>query len=228
MSKLFAKRQVKTAFCARNGLRTSDVRKIPLGSSILMYNTCSDRWEGPFTLVHVEGEVPTVLLPHGSTIFGSTSVRRYDTTKSRSSVSTYSANTASVPAYLSQTKKEPSAGLDSGTLNREARSINFHRLFQLKKNARFAVSRKGSSMSKQMFTVIPKSAADGKRVYGSRYVDQTKNEGQPDAFEKSRLVALVFKATDHGLLTHAPTVQPTSFCLFLTIFALDPALSFHS
>lgn len=228
MSKLFAKRQVKTALRTRNGTGTSDVREIPLGSSGLMYSTCSDRWEDPFKLVHVEGEVPTVLLPHGSTIFGSAFVRRSDTTKSSSSVSTYSANTASVPAYLSQTKKEPSAGLDSGTLNREARSTNFDRLCQPKKNARIAVSRKGSSMSKEMFKIIMKSAADGKRDYGSLFVDQIKEEGQPNAFEKSRLVAQVFKATDHGLLTHAPTVQPISFCLFLTICALAPALSFHS
>ena len=78
-----------------------------------------------------------------------------------------------------------------------------------------------------VFEPADASAAEGKRLYGSRFVDEVKHQGTPDAMEKTRLVVQGYGDRNHGLLTHAPTVQRASQRLALcleTIFALPNGL----
>ena len=74
-----------------------------------------------------------------------------------------------------------------------------------------------------MFVVVSKSQAEGKRIYGGRFVDQIKNAGKPTAYKKSRFVVQAFNDKKHGLMTYAPTVQRASQRLLLAIAALDEA-----
>lgn len=56
------------------------------------------------------------------------------------------------------------------------------------------------------------------RVFGSRFVDQVKNESTEKAFEKSRLVMQAFNDSEkHGILTQAPTIQRASQRLIIAL-----------
>ena len=79
-----------------------------------------------------------------------------------------------------------------------------------------------------LFTVVPARETGDYRVYGSRFVDEIKNAGQPKAYEKSRLVIQAFKDKDHGLMTYAPTTQRASQRLLLAICAMGPSLRFFT
>ncbi len=59
------------------------------------------------------------------------------------------------------------------------------------RNVDFTKSRRAELnglLEKQVFEVVPKEAAQGKRIYGSRFVDKIKHQGTVDAREKSRLM----------------------------------------
>ena len=69
----------------------------------------------------------------------------------------------------------------------------------------------------------------GARVFGSRFVDQIKNEGTEKAFEKSRLVVQAFNDSDkHEILTQAPTIQRASQRLIIALSLIIPELSLYS
>lgn len=66
---------------------------------------------------------------------------------------------------------------------------------QSKDHAKYADSREkeiDGLINRGVF--IPSSVSDarGNRIYGSRFVDYVKNEGTPNAFEKSRVVPTAF------------------------------------
>lgn len=65
--------------------------------------------------------------------------------------------------------------------------------------------------------------ASGYRIYGSRFVDYTKREGTPDAYEKFRFIIQGFD-DDQDFLTHAPTVFRASPRLLLSTAPADPGL----
>lgn len=80
-------------------------------------------------------------------------------------------------------------------------------------------------MQRGVFTIAKENDAKGLRIYGSRFVDTMKNEGTPEAFEKSRLVVQGFN-DKHDFLTHSPTVQRASQRLLLAIAPCDPRMEF--
>lgn len=82
----------------------------------------------------------------------------------------------------------------------------------------------GVLLSNGVFKIVHESEAVGRLTYGSRFVDQLKHAGLPDAYEKSRLVVQEFNDDKHGLLTYAPTVQCASQRLLLALCAIDPEL----
>lgn len=60
---------------------------------------------------------------------------------------------------------------------------------------RFAAARDqeiNGLIARGVFTPISSTATSGYRIYNSRFVDVVRNEGQPGAFEKSRLVVQAF------------------------------------
>lgn len=90
----------------------------------------------------------------------------------------------------------------------------------LPKPERFNASRRkelDGLFSQGVFLPVPKSEAAGSRLFGCRFVDTMKNEGTPNALEKSRLVVQGYNDKADRLLTHATTVQRSSQLL---LFAL--------
>lgn len=79
ISKHFARRQVSAAVRTRNGPDTSDIHSAPIDSHVLVYRPEKDIWEGPYTLLDMQGETCTVLLPppSGPSNFRSTVVKRF-------------------------------------------------------------------------------------------------------------------------------------------------------
>lgn len=94
-----------------------------------------------------------------------------------------------------------------------------HGQFKASRNIEF-----NKLLERQVFSFVDESEACGHRIYDSRFVDQIKNEGKPTAYEKSRMVVMAFNDRNHGLLTHAPTVQRSSLKQLLTIAAMDEDL----
>lgn len=95
-------------------------------------------------------------------------------------------------------------------------------------NRRFATAgttELSSLMSRRMFSIVHEDESAGHRIYGSRSVDTFNHEGQPNAFEKSRLVFQAFIKKEHGILSHAPTMQRGSMRLLLTLCAGDKDLT---
>lgn len=234
VTKYFAKRQVKDALRTRNGPDTSDVHKAPIGSHVLVYRPKKDRWEGPYALLGIDGETCSVLLPTGPTPFRSTVVKRHVTSRipqdqlppslhHQTPCSENEPNNSHVPQpFISscfiQDNKEQAEIFDV---------MNASLIPQSELNTRFEHSRhkemKGL-IEKNVFKLVNEKEAKGHRIYGSRFVDEVKHEGTPDAYEKSRLVVQAFNDTSHGLLTYAPTVQRASQRLLLAICALDSKL----
>lgn len=60
----------------------------------------------------------------------------------------------------------------------------------------------------------------GHRIYGSLFVDYVKDEGTPEAYEKSRFILQGFY-DEQTFLTHAPTVMLASQRLLLSVAPAD-------
>lgn len=75
MSRYFAKTQLRDTLRNRNGLDVSEIHNAPLGWKVLVYRTKNNSWEGPFTLLNIDGEKCTVQCPDGKKQFGTTVVK---------------------------------------------------------------------------------------------------------------------------------------------------------
>ena len=73
-----------------------------------------------------------------------------------------------------------------------------------------------------VFEPVPiQHVPDGVTIFNSRFVDEIKNEGTSDAFEKSRLVVQGYNDIDKNLiLTQAPTIQRASQRVILCLAAV--------
>jgi hypothetical protein len=79
-----------------------------------------------------------------------------------------------------------------------------------------------SLMKKDVFKIIKSSEVPiDARIFNYRFVDEIKNKGIPQAYEKSQLVVQVFnnKGKD-TILTQSPTIQRYSQRLILALAAL--------
>lgn len=74
-----------------------------------------------------------------------------------------------------------------------------------------------SLLHKGIFEFVPCTAAEGYRIYTSRLVDEIKDLGTPQARAKSRFVLCGHSDVNHGVITHAPTVQRSYFRLLHSI-----------
>jgi hypothetical protein len=74
--KLHAARQVNEALAARNGPDTSRTTHLPLQAQVRVWRE-KGGWQGPYTLVGIEGESCTIVTERGPQIFRSTVVKPY-------------------------------------------------------------------------------------------------------------------------------------------------------
>lgn len=79
-------------------------------------------------------------------------------------------------------------------------------------------------INRKVISFVPIMDAEGHHIYGPRFVDTIKHEGNPNAFEKSRLVVQAYKDTVHGLLTYAPSVQGVFQYLVFDMCAMNSDL----
>ena len=71
-----------------------------------------------------------------------------------------------------------------------------------------------------VFEIVPKSEADGDRVFGSGFFDEIKFNGTKDAYAKPRLLVQGYNDKVHGFITPSPTVQRSSQRILLSIGSL--------
>lgn len=276
MSRYFAKRQLRDALRSRNGPDVSEIHNAPLGSKVLVYRTKNNSWEGPFTLLNIEGETCSVQCSDGPKTFRSTVVKLFKENNEKSpkvgmkirvywpadkkfyqgTISKFKENSNEyVIKYddgdtetldLSKETWEPSEMMNRNpTVYMVFKSGDVDFDDNLPENnpieaflrehdegtvSQFKESRakeiKGL-MEKGVFVPVHKNAAEGYRIFGCRFVDTIKNEGSKEAFEKSRLVVQGFNDRNHGLLTHAPTVQRSSQRLLFSLSSILPSWSIY-
>lgn len=235
MTKYFAKSQVSNAVRTRNGPDTSDIHSAPIDSHVLVYRPEIDKWDGPFSLLDIQGETCTVLLPppSGPKQFRTTVVKRF-IPDDKTTVTT---NDEPNPTPLHPTQVQPVGTSQANTMtiesNRETRATKedlkelvafaAKMVPQSKDNEKYAASRKkeiDGLLNRGVFIPATVKDAHGHRIYKSRFIDYVKNEGTPEAFEKSRFVASAFN-DDVEFLTHAPTVMRASQRLLTSTAASD-------
>jgi hypothetical protein len=76
VAELHAKRHVTEALRTRNGPNISDVLDLAIGEKVLVYRE-NKGWDGPHTMLSVDGHNCVVKLPAGPTTFRITSVKKY-------------------------------------------------------------------------------------------------------------------------------------------------------
>lgn len=226
MSKHFSSRQVKDALKVRNGPDVTEIHKTPIGAPVLIYRPEKDKWEGPYSLLEINGEDVIALLPKGPTKFRSTVVKPFlsptDTGANTGNYGTGDSQNMSTVIHLTATDQNTDDDDDISaykTFIDEGQVID--KRFQISRTIEF-----NGLVERGVFRPVPESDAKGFRIYGSRFVDTVKNEGKPSAYKKSRFVVQAYNDSSHGLLTHAPTVQRVSQRLLLSICAMDSELSF--
>ncbi len=218
MSRYFAKRQVTDALRTRNGPDMHTIHTTPIGTHVLVYRTHKDKWEGPYTLLDRTGETCTLLLPDGPKQFRTTVVKPFHTDESSTHDTTASTDgsnngNTTMPTMGTVAYLHCSANFDwvegvtddhGGTITSMVGDIVSPR-FQKSRLAELdGLSKRGA------IQIVPASDAAGHRIFGSRFVDTVKNEGTPNAYEKSRLVVQAVNDNKRGLLTYSPTVQRSS------------------
>jgi hypothetical protein len=88
-------------------------------------------------------------------------------------------------------------------------------IFAYKRQPSFADSRAqemNGLMERSVFEIVPITAIPaGIRLFTSRFVDEIKHPGTPEAYEKSRLVVRAFKDVGkEDILVESPTIQRSS------------------
>ena len=212
LSKASAKARVSEALRTRNGPIPPDLTP---GMQVLVWRRNTQipkgRWEGPYGLASVEGETCNVILPSGVTAFRSSVVRRFQQGE--------------------EMPPPPEAEDDGMAYFCLAGSEAFLRDIVTDDPRRFEEARNmeiQGLLARGTFVIVPSADAVGHRVYGGRFVDEVKNAGTLQAYEKSRFVVQAYNDRDHGLLTHAPTVHRASQRLCVALCAQDPSFRLFS
>lgn len=113
MSKHFATRQVKGALNTRNGPDVTDIHTTPIGAPVLIYRPEKDKWEGPFSILDIQGEDITVLMPKGPAKFRSTVLKPFLTESNESqNANSHAASLIDLDSF--PTKSDPSKKYESG------------------------------------------------------------------------------------------------------------------
>ena len=232
IQKLRAERQIADALNQRNGPRTDSVHDLPLNSLVLVWregNTGQPGyWDGPFTLLEVDGETCVVQLSSGPTPFRSTVVKPYlqpDSTKSSLEIdSTLETGLRTEQESQRESPQQPEPQLrrvqPTRDRRRPGRYSDVSIYLQEEEDApifqsltpQFRASRQKELtglLEKGVFEITKlANVPQGVRLFNSRFVDEVKNAGTNEAFEKSRLVVQAYNDLEKELvLTQSPTIR---------------------
>ena len=77
VARIHAEKKVAFALRYRGpyGRGRDDLARLNMGDEVLVYQDKSNKWEGPFRFIAIDGDTVTVEFPHGRRIFRSTAVR---------------------------------------------------------------------------------------------------------------------------------------------------------
>lgn len=245
--KVRAERQISDALNTRNGPIVDAVHDLPLNSDVLVYREGNagrhGAWSGPFKLIGIQGETCRIELPSGPTEFRSTHVKPYltephDDDDDDDDDDNPPAEESEQEEDMHRTiEREGSPEIISPRVTRPIRERRLPERYRDHQEMAetmaclqddttsatpFVESRRkeiNGLLEKGVFDVIPISKVPSDiRIFKSRFVDEIKNIGTADAFEKSRLVVQAYNDQGKGLvLTQAPTIQRVSQRMILAL-----------
>ena len=252
VSKLHATRQVSDALHQRNGPHTMRMHDTPIGSPVLVWRTHQKKWTGPYKLLATSRETCTIELPNGPTDFRITIVKPYlenseeiDSSiepPAQESPETQAQNPEIIRPNSDNSQKSPEDSPEDTPHRRNpTRDRQLPTRFQHMADITVYITRPGPSVNfqasrqKELNGLLEKGVFEimntvpiGTRIFGSRFVDQVKNEGTEKAFEKSRLVVQAFNDSEkHGILIQAPTIQRASQRLIIALSLIIPKVSLY-
>lgn len=175
------------------GKEHGDLDSMQFGAKVLVYRETTSKWEGPFKFIFKDGETVVVELKHGRRIFRSTVVK----------------------PYVSSNADEE----DHDNLVYALESIEQF-------DPDYAKSRKkelDGLVKLGVFSIVDRSSVpSGTRIFGSRFVDQLKYDGDGNSYEKSRLVARNFRDKKAKRLpTKSPTISRMGQRVSMAVMGMD-------
>lgn len=246
--KVRAERQVADALAIRNGPRRTDVHDLPLNSPVLVWregNTGqSGHWDGPFTLLSIEGETCVVKINSGPTSFRSTVVKPYFQSPNDQISDPFNEPLQPEPLQIASEVDAPATDENTSEITsvppvlpqippqvpkrgrgRPRKYPLLTRLADIEVYLQYDESRQkelNGLLEKGVFELCDiDDVPDGVRLFNSRFVDEIKLQGTDKAFEKSRLVVQAYNDEEKELvLTQSPTIQRVSQRLILCIAAM--------
>ncbi len=242
--KFRAERQVADALNTRNGLIVTPIHDLPLNSDVLVWRE-GKKWIGPFKLLGMDGEICKVELSSGSTDFRSTVVKPFLIESPIDDVQPTNEEVQSTDSS-DDDNQDPAPEISPRPIRARRVSLRYQNfaditvflqdeddsspIFTLNSSPTsgptptFAESRRkeiNGLLKRQVFELttiseVPKDV----RIFNSRFVDEIKHPGTPQAYEKSRLVVQAYNDHEKTLvLTQAPTIQRMSQRIILAIAA---------
>jgi hypothetical protein len=229
VAKLHAERQVNDALHQRNGPQTMRMHDTPIGSPVLVWRKHQKKWTGPHKLLATSGETCTVELSSGPTEFRITIVKPYleepedapivppgqnapesDDVQPPNDDSQDPPNDAdSEPPQDTPIRRNPARDRHVPARFRDSADITVYMSNPVPPLPNYKASRQkelNGLLEKGVFEIMnSEDLPAGARIFGSRFVDQIKNEGTEKAFEKSRLVVQAFNDSEkQEILTQGP------------------------
>src|SRR5579871_5780926 len=243
IAKIRAEHQVADALRQRNGPSTADIHDLPLLSPVLVWRKDtgqSGHWTGPYTLLSMEGETCKVQLPHGPTDFRSTVVKPYlveppadSQTNPRTDLRDENIATNAEPLHeqpqesLQEQPQEPLRKRPQRAHRLPARfqqNIADISVYLTDNLTPFTESRRKEIkrlLERGVFTIVNEAdIPQDIRIFNSRFVDEIRNSGTNEAYEKSRLVVQAYDDQNKNMiLTQSPTIQRVSQRIILAMAA---------
>lgn len=227
ISEHFSHLQVSSAVRTRNGPDTSNIYAASINSHVLVYQPEKVLWEGPYTLLDMQRETNTVLLPPptGPSNFWSTVVKRFIPDEAPEDPKPLTKHPAEImfTIYSDDDSEYSRLSSDDNSLTICLVVFSLSRIPQSndgQKYASFCQKKTDGLFERDLFSISNKKNPEELRIYRFRFFDHVKHKGTPSAFEKSRLVDQRFN-DEHCFLTDAPTVQRASQRLLLSLAICD-------
>lgn len=201
---------------------SSELYKLPSGAQVLVYRQNSQKWEGPFTFIHIDGETVVVQLPSGRRIFRSSVVKPVVRSQF-SEQSTISSDCSEIGKPLSEDVQSSKIANEEENVYHAMLGSTSIKVAPAEDQEKFAESRKkeleGLAERGTFATVKRNSIPRGTRIYGTRFVDAYKVVDRNTVL-KSRLVAQNFRDLGAAAIaTKAPTVSRLGQRLVLCLAA---------
>ncbi|KAI0994211.1 hypothetical protein K3495_g13971 [Podosphaera aphanis] len=226
VAKLHARRQVKDALRQRNGPTTSQLHDTPIGLSVLVWRIHEKKWKGPYKLLAIKDETCKVQLSNGPTEFRTTIVNPFFQSHQTDEITHDSSPHDHQPALTDFSNHDSSnSNVPRQNPSRNRRLPGRYNIPDIELyifEPSFKTSRLvelNGLLERGVFKILSRhDVPTNTRIFGSRFVDQIKNEGTEKAFEKSRLVVQAYNdAGKKNILTQAPTIRRVSQRLILIL-----------